>query len=94
MSILPQTLPSFTANLFYAYDINIRAAIGLGIFGGGGIGFQLFQAMRLLHYRDALALICVTVLLIVLTEKMSDALRGQLLGRGGVEISERGGALK
>ena len=83
--ILPQTLPSFTANLFYAYDINIRAAIGLGIFGGGGIGFQLFQAMRLLHYRDALALICVTVLLIVLTEKMSDALRGQLLGGGALK---------
>ncbi len=80
--ILPQTLPSFTANFFYAYDINIRSAIGLGIFGGGGIGFQSFQAMRLLHYRDALALICLTVLLIVLTEKMSDALRGQLLGDG------------
>jgi len=83
--ILPQTLPSFTANLFYAYDINIRTAIGLGIFGGGGIGFQLFQAMRLLHYRDALALICLTVLLIVLTEKMSDALRGQLLGGGALK---------
>ena len=84
-AILPQILPSFTANLFYAYDINIRTAIGLGIFGGGGIGFQLFQAMRLLHYRDALALICLTILLIVLTEKISDALRGQLLGAGALK---------
>jgi phosphonate transport system permease protein len=83
--ILPQTLPSFTANFFYAYDINIRSAIGLGIFGGGGIGFQLLQAMRVLHYRDALALICLTVLLIVLTEKMSDALRAQLLGGGALK---------
>jgi phosphonate transport system permease protein len=83
--ILPQTLPSFTANFFYAYDVNVRAAIGLGIFGGGGIGFQLFQAMRLLHYRDALALICLTVLLIVLTEKMSDTLRARLLGGGSLK---------
>jgi len=83
--VLPQTLPSFTANFFYAYDINIRSAIGLGIFGGGGIGFQLFQAMRLLHYRDALALICLTILLIVLTEKISDALRAQLLGAGALK---------
>jgi phosphonate transport system permease protein len=83
--ILPQTLPSFTANLFYAYDINIRTAIGLGIFGGGGGGFQLFQAMRLLHYRDALALICLTMGLIILTEKMSDALRARLLGRGALK---------
>jgi phosphonate transport system permease protein len=81
-AILPQVLPSFTANLFYAYDINIRTAIGLGIFGGGGVGFQLFQAMRLLHYRDALALICLTMVLIILTEKMSDTLRARLLGSG------------
>lgn len=80
--ILPQVLPSFTANLFYAFDINIRAAIGLGIFGGGGVGFQLFQAMRVLHYRDALALILLTVALIVTTEKCSDALRSRLLSRG------------
>ncbi|HEV3326517.1 MAG TPA: phosphonate ABC transporter, permease protein PhnE [Puia sp.] len=84
-AILPQTLPSFTANFFYAYDINVRAAIGLGIFGGGGVGFQLFQAMRLLHYRDALALICLTMLLIVLTEKISDTLRARLLGGGGLK---------
>jgi phosphonate transport system permease protein len=41
--------------------------------------------MRVLHYRDALALICLTVLLIVLTEKMSDALRAQLLGGGALK---------
>ena len=39
--ILPQVAPSFIANLFYAFDINLRAAIPLGIFGGGGIGFEL-----------------------------------------------------
>jgi len=83
--ILPQVLPSFTANLFYAYDINMRTAIGLGIFGGGGVGFQLFQAMRLLHYRDALALICLTMVLIILTEKMSDTLRARMLGGGALK---------
>jgi phosphonate transport system permease protein len=81
-AILPQVLPSMVANLFYAFDVNVRAAIGLGIFGGGGVGFQLFLAMRVLHYRDAFALICLTILLIVLTEKVSDLLRRRLLGRG------------
>jgi phosphonate transport system permease protein len=33
--IIPQVLPSFIANFLYAFDINLRAAIGLGIFGGG-----------------------------------------------------------
>jgi phosphonate transport system permease protein len=80
--VLPQVLPSFTANLFYAFDINIRVAISLGIFGGGGIGFQLFQAMRLLHYHDALALILLTMVLIISSEKLSDLLRSRLLSRG------------
>jgi phosphonate transport system permease protein len=83
--ILPQVLPSFTANFFYAFDINVRLAIGLGIFGGGGIGFQLFLAMRVLRYRDALALILVTVVLIVVSEKISDAIRRGLLSRGAIK---------
>jgi phosphonate transport system permease protein len=77
--ILPQVLPSFIANGFYALDLNIRVAIGLGIFGGGGIGFQLFQAMRVLHYRDALALILLTMVLIIMSEKISDWLRSRIL---------------
>ena len=77
--ILPQILPSFIANFFYAFDLNIRVAIGLGIFGGGGIGFQLFQAMRVLHYHDALALILLTTVLILVSEKLSDWLRSRLL---------------
>jgi phosphonate transport system permease protein len=83
--ILPQVLPSFTANLFYAFDINIRVAISLGIFGGGGVGFQLFQAMRVLHYHDALALILLTVVLIVGSEKLSDLLRSRLLNQGALK---------
>lgn len=83
--ILPQVAPSFTANFFYAFDINIRVAISLGIFGGGGIGFQLFQAMRLLRYHEALALILLTVVLIVGSEKLSDLLRSRLLNRGSLK---------
>jgi phosphonate transport system permease protein len=80
--ILPQVLPAFTANTFYAFDLNMRVAIGIGIFGGGGVGFQLFQAMRILHYHDALALILLTMLLIIGSEKLSDLLRSRLLHKG------------
>ena len=83
--ILPQVAPSFTANFFYAFDINIRVAISIGIFGGGGVGFQLFQAMRLLHYHDALALILLTVVLIVASEKLSDLFRSRLLNQGSLK---------
>ena len=77
--IIPQVLPSFTANLFYAFDVNLRSAIGLGIFGGGGIGFEIHMAMKMLRYKDALALILFTIILISIFEKFSDYLRAQIL---------------
>ena len=81
-AIIPQVLPSFIANLFYAFDINLRAAIGLGVFGGAGIGYEINMAMRLVRYRDALALICFTIVLVFVVEKLSDFLRGKALGPG------------
>lgn len=77
--IIPQVLPSFTANIFYAFDVNLRSAIGLGIFGGGGIGFEIHMAMKMLRYKDALALILFTIILISIFEKLSDYLRSQIL---------------
>ena len=78
-SIIPQVLPSFTANMFYAFDVNLRSAIGLGIFGGGGIGFEIHMAMKMLRYKNALALILFTIILILIFEKFSDYLRSQIL---------------
>lgn len=78
---IPQVLPSFTANLFYAFDVNLRSAIGLGIFGGGGIGFEIHMAMKMLRYKDALALILFTIVIISIFEKFSDYLRGKILGQ-------------
>lgn len=81
-AIIPQVLPSFIANFLYAFDINMRAAIGLGIFGGGGIGFELHMAMKVLRYQDALALIFFTIVLVIAVEKLSDFLRKKILVDG------------
>jgi phosphonate transport system permease protein len=79
-SIIPQVLPAFISNLLYAFDLNMRAAIGLGIFGGGGIGYKLYMAMRVLHYQDATALITVIIVLLLIVENTSNYLRSKLLG--------------
>lgn len=79
-AVLPQVIPSFIGNLFYAFDINLRAAIGLGVFGGGGIGYEIHMAMQMLRYQDALAMIIFTIILISLFEKISDALRKKIIG--------------
>jgi phosphonate transport system permease protein len=43
------------------------------------------MAMRVLRYRDALALICFTIVLITLIEKLSDHLRKKVLGGGALK---------
>jgi phosphonate transport system permease protein len=81
-SIFPQILPSLIANLLYAFDINIRAAIGLGIFGGGGIGFELQMAKSVMHFKDVMALVSLIIVLVFLVERVSDFLRKKILGEG------------
>jgi phosphonate transport system permease protein len=78
-AILPEVAPSFIANLFYAFDVNLRAAIPLGVFGGGGIGFEFNFADRLLRYKDMLAYALVIIVLITSMERASDWIRRRLL---------------
>jgi phosphonate transport system permease protein len=73
--VLPQVMPSFVANLFYAFDHNLRAAIPLGVFGGGGIGFELEFANGLLHYKDVLAYTILIVVMINGIERLADRVR-------------------
>ncbi|NJK97549.1 MAG: ABC transporter permease subunit [Bacteroidales bacterium] len=77
--ILPQAIPSIIANWFYALDVNIRLAIALGIFGGGGIGFELYMAMKVLRYKEALAMIFFTIILVSSIEKISDYFRRRII---------------
>lgn len=78
-AVLPQVMPSFVANLFYAFDYNLRAAIPLGVFGGGGIGFELAFANGLLHYKDVLAYTILIVIMINGMERVSDWVRRSII---------------
>lgn len=78
-AILPQALPSIVANFFYAFDVNLRGAIALGVYGGGGLGFELNLANAILRYEDTLALILCIAALIAALERVSDFLRRRIL---------------
>jgi len=79
-SIIPQVLPAFIASILYAFDVSMRGAVGLGFFGGGGIGFQLQMAKSVLHYKDVMAHVSIIIVLVILSEKVSDYLRRRILG--------------
>lgn len=78
-AILPQVAPSITANVFYAFDVNLRAAVALGVFGGGGIGFEMNVAQSVLRYKDMLACIVLIIVMINLMERVADFVRRRIL---------------
>ncbi len=77
-AILPQVAPSIVANVFYAFDVNLRLAVTLGVFGGGGIGFELHVARSVLRYKDMLACLIMIMILINLMERIADYCRSRL----------------
>jgi phosphonate transport system permease protein len=78
-AVLPQVMPSFVGNLFYAFDQNLRLAIPLGVFGGGGIGFELEFARGLLHFHDVILYTILIVAMITVMERISDWVRKSIL---------------
>lgn len=77
--ILPQVGPSFLSALFYMFDVNLRRAIVLGYFGGGGLGFELERSKGMLQYKDMLAYTICIIALVMFMERVSDSLRKKIL---------------
>lgn len=77
--LLPEATPAIIGNFFYAFDVNIRRAIGLGIFGGGGLGFDLYIAMGMMEYSSAFALMIVIIVLVFISERLSNYLRAKAM---------------
>jgi phosphonate transport system permease protein len=77
--ILPQAAPSLVAHSLYAFDVNLRTAVALGVFGAGGLGFDINVANGMLRYRDVLGYTLVTIALLTALERISDAIRRRIL---------------
>jgi len=78
-AVLPQVGPAFVSTMFYMFDVNLRRAIVLGYFGGGGLGFELERSKGMLQYKDMLAYTIFIIVLVLLMERVSDFLRKRIL---------------
>ncbi len=83
-AVMPQVAPTIVANVFYAFDVNLRAAVALGVFGGGGIGFELNVARSVLRYRDMFACLILIIVMITVMERGADFVRRKILSLEGV----------
>ncbi|HRE40845.1 MAG TPA: phosphonate ABC transporter, permease protein PhnE [Ignavibacteria bacterium] len=65
-AVLPQVMPYFISYFLFRFELNIRAAVVLGLVGAGGIGFLLNQYMMLFRYQEV-SIILITIIGLVLS---------------------------
>jgi len=78
-AVLPQVMPSLLTNSMFRFEVNIRASVLLGAIGSGGIGYELMQSMNQLEYHKTTVAVVVSLLLVFLAERLSDAIRSRVL---------------
>jgi len=77
--VLPQVLPALVATALHRLDINLRISVVLGFVGVDGLGFAISTSFQQLDYQRGMALALVVLVLCVLVELLSGAIRRGLL---------------
>ena len=85
--MLSQVFRQFIAWIAFDLEHNVRAAIGLGIIGGGGLGLELYIQRQTFHYTNMMACIIVIFLLAGSVELASQRIRSSLREGDTVEQS-------
>ncbi len=79
VSVVPQAMPALVGNLLYVLDINLRVSTVLGIVGGGGIGFLLFNSLRVLQWETTGAILITIFAVVYAIELLAGWVRKQIL---------------
>lgn len=77
--IVPEILPSLISNTLFRFEVNTRLSVLLGAVGAGGIGYEIYYSFQLLEYERATTAILVVLLLVFMSERLSDYLRKKIL---------------
>jgi phosphonate transport system permease protein len=76
--MLSQVFRQFIAWIAFDLEHNVRAAIGLGLIGGGGLGLELYIQRQTFHYTNMMACIILIFLLAGSVELASQRVRSYL----------------
>lgn len=74
-AVQPQVVPRLIGLSLYRLDINFRESAVIGIVGAGGIGATLNTAMDRYEYDTAAAILILIILIVMLAEYASSAIR-------------------
>jgi phosphonate transport system permease protein len=78
-SVIQPAAPALVGNSMYMLDVNFRSSTVLGLVGGGGIGFILYQSIQVLAYRTTGAIIVSTFVVVLIIEILTNWLRKELI---------------
>lgn len=84
---IPQVLmPQIIATALHRFDINLRTSVLLGYVGVGGIGLAISDSLRVLNYQRGMALAVIVLVLCILIELISGAIRAAIMNRSGGSV--------
>ena len=78
-SVVLPAAPALVGSGLYMLDVNFRSSTILGLVGGGGIGFILFQSVQILAYRTTGAVIILTFSVVLVIEIITNWVRKHLI---------------
>jgi phosphonate transport system permease protein len=73
--VVPQVLPNFLSYILLRFESDIRSASVIGMVGGGGIGFYLWDTIRAFNDREAATVILLIVAMVIGVDIISARIR-------------------
>jgi phosphonate transport system permease protein len=73
--VVPQVMPNFLSYILLRFESDIRSASVIGMVGGGGIGFYLWDTIRAFNDREAATVILLIVAMVMAVDVVSSRIR-------------------
>lgn len=77
--VLPQIIPNYLSYVLLRFESNVRSATVVGMVGGGGIGFYLWESLRSFNDQEASAIIILIIVMVVFIDQLSSQLRKRFI---------------
>jgi phosphonate transport system permease protein len=81
LAVVPQALPNYTSYTLLRFEINVRSAGVLGVVGAGGIGEDLYFAIRQFEYADISAIMLLLIAVVAVIDLTCETIRHRLIGQ-------------
>lgn len=82
---LPQVISTFASYTLLRFEINVRSGSVVGMVGAGGIGQDLYVAIRKFYYTDVSAILLMIIVCVAVIDLLTERIRHRLSGGSGCQ---------